>query len=465
MRSALSVGIDATGFGSRIVGFIAGCTWIKPGSAPLEPLCVARSSFRHSAKLIVARFMPSLFGTTGGVDELRSPIYELGHFTLVPALRQFYGAYFFALIGLFLLGEYILKRRDAGRALIFFWGLTTFVLAMGQLRMTYYYAIAVALLTGYAADSLIATGRKTAGVVGLCLALLVLTPNLYAAINGSEFTGASEDWKETLNWMRASTPEPFGDPAFFYSRYPRRMYGPDYRYPASAYSVMAWWDYGYWIVDVARRIPVTNPTQANASVAADFFLAQSEQEAIPMLQKWRTRYVVVDERLPLWPSSQEVLVGDYPAFFEYSKTHRRNDYLQLAYVSNGDGRPAPKMFYLPAYYRSMAIRLFVFGGQAVDGRDGAMILYLRKKTFPRGGTYQQVAGTKRFITAQEALAAEAGCRDQGCVVVGDDPMVSPVPLEPLQQLRPVFASTTSVLGFGRNGRKAVQVYEFTGAAR
>jgi hypothetical protein len=217
-------------------------------------------------------------------------------------------------------------------------------------------------------------------------------------------------------------------------------------------------------VDVARRIPVTNPTQANASVAADFFLAQSEQEAVPLLQKWRTRYVAVDERLPLWPS-EDVLIGDYPAFFEYSQAHRRSEYLQVAYVSNAAGKPAPKMFYLPAYYRSMAIRLFVFGGQAVDGRNGALILYLQKKTFPHGGTYQEVAGTRRFVTAQDAFAAEAGCRDNGCVVVGDDPMVSCVPLEPLQQLRPVFASTSSVLGFGRSGRKAVQVYEFTGAAR
>jgi len=37
-------------------------------------------------------------------------------------------------------------------------------------------------------------------------------------------------------------------------------------------------------------------------------------------------------------------------------------------------------------------------------------------------------------------------------------------LEPLQQFRPVFSSTTSVLGFGNTGRKSVQVYEFTGAA-
>jgi oligosaccharyl transferase (archaeosortase A-associated) len=437
-------------------------------AAGLATLAVAAAlgpSLRQSAKIVVTHLAPSLFGTSGGVYELQSLIYERGHFTLIPALRQFYGAYFLALAGLFLLAEYTFKRRDPGRALIFIWSLTMFVLAMGELRMTYYYAIAVALLCGYAADGLMASGRRTAWVVGVYLALLVFAPNLYAVVNGDVSFGASADWKETLDWMRASTREPFGDPAFFYARYPRQQYGPEYRYPPSAYSVMAWWDYGYWIVDVARRIPVTNPTQAHANVAADFFLSRSEREAAALLQAWRTRYVVVDEKLPLWPSSEEIMIGDYPAFFQYSKAHRRDDYLLLAYEPNAAGRPSPRMFYLPGYYRSMAIRLFVFGGQAVDGRDGATLVFLRQKTFPNGGTYQEVAGAQRFQSAQEALAAEAGCRNQGCVVVGDNPMISCVPLEQLEQLRPVFASTSSVLGFGRSGRKAVQVYEFTGAAK
>jgi dolichyl-diphosphooligosaccharide--protein glycosyltransferase len=388
-----------------------------------------------------------------------------GHFTLIPALLQFYGAYVFALLGLFLLAESALKRADPGRALIVLWGLTTFVLAMGQLRMTYYYAIAVALLSGYAADVLLASGRKTAWVTVLCLVLLVFAPNVYAAVNADASTGVSADWKETLDWMRASTPEPFQDPAFYYARYSRREYGPAYRYPPSAYGVMAWWDYGYWIVDLARRIPVTNPTQANAWVAADFFLAQSEQEAVPLLQAWRTRYVVVDQRLPLWPSSEEVAIGGYPAFFEYSRAHRRNDYLLVASQSNAEGQTSRKMFYLPAYYRSLAIRLFVFGGQAVDGRGGATLLFLQQNASPRGGTYAEVVSTKRYESAQEAMTAEADCRNEGCLLVGDDPTTSCVPLEPLQQLRPVFSSTTSVLGFGSSGRKAVQVYEFTGAKR
>ena len=290
--------IAALGLGSLAIGSLElWAKWCRRFARPRLPFfsglavtavaflavaAVLTPSLRHSVKSIVARLMPALFGTSGGVYELQSLVYDRGHFTLIPALLQFYGAYFFALLGLFVLAESALKRADPGRALIVFWGLTTFVLAMGQLRMTYYYAIAVALLSGYVADVLLASGRKTAWVTVLCLVLLVFAPNVYAAVNADVSTGVSADWKETLDWMRASTPEPFEDPAFYYARYSRREYGPAYRYPPSAYSVMAWWDYGYWIVDLARRIPVTNPTQANAGVAADFFLAQSEQEAGPI---------------------------------------------------------------------------------------------------------------------------------------------------------------------------------------
>lgn len=440
---------------------------LAAGTVSLSLAAVLVPGFRHTAKNIASALMPYLFGVSGAINELQPLLFEQGRFTLMPALHQFYGAYFLALIGLFVLAESALKRSDSGRALICFWGLTTFVLAMGQLRMTYYYAIAVALLSGYAADSLLAAGRKTAWLTACCLGIFVFAPNLYAAVNGdpSDSIGVPPDWKETLAWMRASTPEPFGDPAFFYARYRPEQYGPGYRYPPSAYSVMAWWDYGYWIEDLARRIPVTNPTQANAKVAADFFLSQSEKEAVPLLKKWRTRYVVVDERLPLWPATGSWLVGDYPAFFEYSPARRRDDYLMMAYQPDAEGKPVPKVFYLPGYYRSLVIRLFVFGGQAVDGRGGAMILFLRPKTPPRPGSYQDVVGTRRFESAPEAVAAQAACRNEGCVLVGDNPLVSCVALEALQQFQPVYSSTTSVIGFGKEGRKAVQVYEFTGPSR
>jgi len=101
----------------------------------------------------------------------------------------------------------------------------------------------------------------------------------------------------------------------------------------------------------------------------------------------------------------------------------------------------------------------------VDGHGGATIISLQEKTRPKGGSYQEVVSAKRYESAEEAMAVENVCRKDGCVLVGEDPMTSCVPLEPLQQLRPAFASTNRTVGFGSAGRKAVQVYEFTGVAR
>jgi dolichyl-diphosphooligosaccharide--protein glycosyltransferase len=418
-------------------------------------------SVRHAAKHAAERLMPGLLGTWGGVNELQSLIYRDGHYTLLPALQQLYGAFFLALLGLILLAEATWKRANTDKALIFFWGLTTFVLAMGQLRMTYYYAIAVALASAYVVDGFLAAGRKTAWVTMAGLVLLILGPNLYAGWDDDN-TGIPGDWREALDWMRTSTPEPFGDPAFYYARYDRRQFGPSYQYPPGAYSVMSWWDYGYWLETVARRIPVTNPTQKNAEVAADFLLAQSEAEAAPILKEWRTRYVVLDALLPIWPS-EEKIVGDFPKFFDYAAKRRMNDYLLAPGQTDAQGKPKPKLFYRPAYYRSIVVRLFVFGGQAVEKPSGAMILKLQRKELPGGDSYLEVIDSNRFETAQEAMAAEAACQKDGCVLVSDNPLVSCVPLEALQQFRPVFSSSTSIVGMGSTRRGQVQVYEFIGA--
>jgi dolichyl-diphosphooligosaccharide--protein glycosyltransferase len=319
----------------------------------------------------------------------------------------------------------------------------------------------VALLSGYVTDGLLASGRKTAWVTGAYFLILVLTPNLYAAMNSDQFTGIPSDWKETLDWMRTYTPEPFGDPGFYYARYSRQQFGPAYQYPQGAYSVMAWWDYGHWITNVARRIPVTNPTLTNAGAAADFFLAQSEREAISLLQVWRTRYVVVDERLPLWLVERDMVAGDYLAFFQNSRTHSRDEYLLMAYDSNTQGKLVPRLFYRPAYYRSMAIRLFVFGGQAVAGQGGATIVFMEQKPGSRQDTYPKIVRMQHFESQQEALRAEAACQNDGCALVGDDPTKTCVPVDALRRFRPVYSSTRATLAFGNEWRKAVQVYEVT----
>lgn len=416
-------------------------------------------AWRHATKLVLARFLPGLFGASYQITELQSLVFPKGRFTLAPLWEQYSGAYVFAVVGLALLAVLAVKQPNPGRTLVFFWGLTTFVLAIGQFRMTYYLAIAVALLTGYVADVFFASGRWLAALCGAYLVLLVLTPNLLAAANNDKPGGISSDWREALDWMRTSTPEPFGDPEFYYARYRRQQFGPDYRYPAAAYSVMAWWDYGYWIEAVARRIPVTNPTQTNARSAADFFLAQSEDEAIGLLQAWRTRYVVVDVRLPMWTNDDPV-AGVYPAFFEFTPHHRLSDYF-LAAQESDTGKMQIRLFYRPAYYRSMAIRLFVFGGHAADGDNGAVLVWLKQPSVSGRGHFPTVVRTQRFVSAQEAASAEAGCKSDGCVLVGDDPSRSCVPLVALHRFQPVFSSSSNVVTSGSTAPRAVQVYEVT----
>jgi asparagine N-glycosylation enzyme membrane subunit Stt3 len=434
------------GVTAAVVASAGLAAWLVPGSL-------------HAVKSIVPYFMPSAFGASRGVIELQSLVYSDGRFTLMPAWRQFYGAYPLALLGLALLADSTLRRPSPGRTLIFFWGFTTFVLAMGQLRMSYYFAIAAAMLSGYVVDVLLNSGAKTMWVTAAGFVLLVLVPNLVAAVSHDQPTGITPDWREALDWMRVSTPEPFGDPDFYYARYNQQQFGPSYTYPASAYSVMAWWDSGYWISAVARRIPVTNPTQANADVAASFFLAQSEAEAIQALQSWRTRFVIVDDRLLLVQSGEQ-LYGTYRAFFEFDRAHRLDEYFQFASETGPDGRRHPRIFYRPAYYRSMLARLFAFGGQAVDGRGGSTILWIRKEPGRRGRTLPEITATQRFESAKEAMAVEDSCRNEGCVLVGEDPGVSCVPLEALRYLQQVFSSTTAVMGLGSSARKAVQIYEF-----
>jgi len=414
---------------------------------------------RHLAKHTAGRLFPGLMGTSGGVQELQSLIISGAHYSIMPSLEQFYGAFLFAIAGLLLLAEVALQKGHPGRTLIVFWSVATCILSAGQLRMTYYFAVCVALLTGYAAVLFARSGRKAAWAVAIALVLFVIAPSVYANLNSDDPAGVPPDWKDALDWLRKSTPEPFGDPDFYYAQYDPRQFGPAYRYPPSAYSILAWWDYGYWIMEIGRRIPLANPTQHNADVAADFFLSQTEEDAAKILRQWHTRYLILDDRLPLWPTDKEELLGDYPHFFEWSPSHNRSDYLVPALDTTPSGSLRLSMFYRPAYFRSTVVRLFVYGGEATPATNTVLLTFR-----PDSATHpiRTIDTRRNFASLDEALAAEAACKSEGCVLVSDNPMMSCVPIEPLHRFKSVFSSATSVIGYAGAGRKSLQIYQFTG---
>jgi len=401
-------------------------------------------------------FMPAYFGTTGAVRELQALVFPRGGFTLLPAWRQFAGAYVLSVVALLLLAELAVKRPQKGASLLFFWGSITFLLAMGQVRMTYYFAVAAALLSGYLvariSESDASVWVQWAGAAVLVLAIFV--PNVAAAIEmGQEPRGVGQDWRQALEWINKSTPEPFGDPAFYFANY-----GQDFKHPPQAYSIMAWWDYGYWLEAIARRIPVTNPTQSNASLAASFFLAQSEEEALRILDQARSKYVAVNAELPLLLDSDGAIRGSYPDFFVWDKTKKLDDYFLIVLEPVGDGRVRFRLLYRPAYYRSMAARLFVYGAEGVANPQTS-IAYIERLQSWAGKSYPVLARLRTFASAGEAAAAERECRAEGCLIAGENPQVSCVALERLIQFHQVFGSDSPVLGAGPTRRSAVQIYE------
>ncbi|MBL0160587.1 MAG: hypothetical protein IPP47_26415 [Bryobacterales bacterium] len=441
--------------------FFAGLAAAAVGGGALALALIP--GLRSALGSVAPFFFPQYFGTTGAVRELQSLVLAPGGFTLLPAWRQFAGAYVLSIVGLFLLGEAAVRRPERGPALLFFWGFATFLLAMGQVRMTYYFALAAALLSGYVVARIVESDTRAAMRWGVGAALLagVLAPNVASAVEtGQQMRGVSPDWRLALEWLRQSTPEPFGDPAFYYARY-----GRDFVAPPGAYNVMAWWDYGYWLAAIARRPPATNPTQAYAAEAARFFLAQTEDEAVAELAKTRARYAVINAELLLLQDQDGVARGNFTSFFAWDRTRKAEDYFLIALEPTGDGRLRTKLLYRPAYYRSMAARLFVYGTAGVAAPEGVKVAYFEQKTTPEGKPYRTLAELRRFDSFDAAVAAERECKAAGCELVGDNPQLSCVPLAPVQRLRSVFHSDSIILGLGRSARHAVQIYELPPAVQ
>ena len=93
------------------------------------------------------------------------------------------------------------------------------------------------------------------------MAGIIVAPNLVpAAITTTRAGGMPGYWFDAMQWLRTKTPEPFASPDYYYARYGATN-------PPASFSVMNWWDQGYWIMQTARRVPVSNPTQSGAPTA------------------------------------------------------------------------------------------------------------------------------------------------------------------------------------------------------
>lgn len=398
------------------------------------------------------------------VFEVRPLLMTTGNqMSLRPLLTEFGSTFALGVTGLIALGLDVLRRGRADRCLIAVATSAFLVATLAQNRFAYYLAPFLALLTGWLAARVLtwvgpagdAARRqwRIACVLAL-IALVVVGPGLALALRGVRAdANPRPGWLPALDWLRRETSDPFGDPAFYTARYDGA--GQVRRRPA--YTVMAWWDFGYEIVRVGRRVPASNPTQAGAASAGEFFTTTDESDALALLGSVGARYVMADGTLP-YSHRGRLLTGrfDWLAIWGNRPVGR---YIWRVYQRGRDGGLVPVMLFLPEYYRSMAVRLAVFGGRASAPRDSTWVVDVVEHPPLHGDTgYVELVAVERFATHDAAIAHLGPTPRPGRVIVSFDPLQTCVPLEPLQGLRLVH----EVPGPGKAGLPAVRIFEVVG---
>jgi asparagine N-glycosylation enzyme membrane subunit Stt3 len=215
---------------------------------------------------------------------------------------------------------------------------------------------------------------------------------------------------------------------------------------------MVWWDYGYWIIAAAHRVPVAIPTQQGAPEAGAFFTETDDARAKAGLDARQSRYVFVDELLPFRRASATTVLGKFESMLEYAGRDTGRYYATFLYPNQGY---RAVYLYFPDYYRSIAFRLAVLGGGGLHEPRDASVVSWSMQTFADGRSYRVVSAMREFSRYSDAVQYLEQLGPGNHAIVGKDPDISPVPLDPVAGLRRVYRTPSP--GVFQQG--SVQIFE------
>jgi dolichyl-diphosphooligosaccharide--protein glycosyltransferase len=300
---------------------------------------------------------------SGGVFSLNNVLVWFPGFMALSApgfIALLFTTFTLSLIGLLLLILRYVKRPQPTEMLVITWSVIVLLLTITQNRFAYYYAINVALLTGFlcvwilqklgmgdlegrSADVKDPVKFLTSNIkivaAAVLIFVLVIWPSLYMSVAFANGVGGPDsDWLTSTAWLENNTPSPGMD---IYTIYERPPNGQKYAYPEEAYGIMSWWDFGHLIETIGHRIPNANPFQqgignltAGRPGSSPFFLSESEAEAEKVLAGIdlnrslykNTRYVMID-----W----DMAVGKFYAMTQWSSIPSTK-YYGFFYQPQGD---------------------------------------------------------------------------------------------------------------------------------
>ena len=269
--------------------------------------------------------------------------------------------------------------------------------------------------------------------------------------------GEMQYWGDSLDWLSEETPEvgSYGsgdDPSLeYYGTYENQE---DYEYGDGEYGVIAWWDYGHYITTRGERIPVANPFQQNAGVAADFLLAGNESAAIEGLEADAgegegVRYAMIDYQLGVAGTSKY----SAPAAFDSRGIDR-----QQATIGNTQITTTPEIgiflldqqgglqatLYPQRAYESMRVRLYQHHGSAIEASTN--VLRFSESNTEEGWAFAPESGNiiEQYNTSE--AAAEAAADDPNAMHGGFRAPAERV--EALEHFRMVHASEQTATELG-----------------
>jgi dolichyl-diphosphooligosaccharide--protein glycosyltransferase len=377
----------------------------------------------------------------------------------IPLWTEFTSSLVLAVIG----GAMLLWRagtghRSRGIVLLGCWTATTIFATFGQVRFAYYLAVNVALIGGFASDRAIgAVGAIRASaptrVLATCLmGCLVIVPSISILRPLPHASAAlNANWYDALTWLGANTPEPFSNRDEYYHPGPAGSAVADY-------GVLALWDYGYWITRVARRVPVTNPRQAGVPEAAAFLLSSNEPDANRVIERLGARYIAVDWQLqatsPWAPAEKNLFV-----WLAVAAGRNAQKYCGLFWdeAATTDKRGEAAVYCYPEYYRTMAMRLYLYGGRAATAGPVTVLSY--RRDVRNGMAVNVVTGDRSFATYEEASGFVTTSGRSDMKIVSKDPHKTCVPLEALANYTSVFRALEHD-GTEPSAPPVVQLFEY-----
>jgi asparagine N-glycosylation enzyme membrane subunit Stt3 len=261
----------------------------------------------------------------------------------------------------------------------------------------------------------------------------------------------SDDWAAATAWMGTHTPDTGVD---YYRIYDRK----GFRYPDTAYGILARWPAGHWITYISQRIPNANPFQDHITGpdnVNEFLFAGDEGTALNISSALGSRYVITD-----YGYTTTLILGNssIPAGQTWE------DYTPIMIQPQSSGDTTVLQFFAQPYFLTMSTRLHNFDGSMAVPDTAFYVEYVREAGVP-----YPVVTTIEKLPAQEAREKAAAAQatltaDHGAVALSGfvDQPVDVIPA--LKHFRLVYESPTDARRPGLAEIKAVKIFEIVKGA-